>query len=65
LSYPPLPTTNLLGFHGWRRRIDLIEGKLRRWILFGFDTSVKFKPTDVTLKLCEEAGTDFAQALKS
>jgi hypothetical protein len=32
----------------------------------GFDTiRVKFKPTDVTLQQCKEAGTDFAQALKS
>jgi len=32
---------------------------------FGFDTiRVKFKPNEVTLKYCEEAGTDFAQALK-
>jgi hypothetical protein len=32
----------------------------------GFDTiRVKFKPTDVTLQQCKEAGTDFAQALKA
>jgi flavin reductase (DIM6/NTAB) family NADH-FMN oxidoreductase RutF len=44
----------------------LIEGKLRdAGYSFGFDPiRVKFKPTDVTLKYCEEAGTDFAQALK-
>ena len=64
-------TTNKLagvfGSYGWSgEAIDLIEGKLTdAGYRFGFDTlRVKFKPTDVTLKLCEEAGTDFAQALK-
>lgn len=44
----------------------MLEGKLRdAGYQFGFDPiRVKFKPTDVTLKYCEEAGTDFAQALK-
>jgi flavorubredoxin/flavin reductase (DIM6/NTAB) family NADH-FMN oxidoreductase RutF len=57
----------VFGSYGWSgEAIDLIEGKLRdAGYRFGFDTlRVKFKPTDVTLKLCEEAGTDFAQALK-
>ena len=32
---------------------------------FGFEPiRVKFKPTELTLKTCEEAGTDFAQAVK-
>ena len=57
----------VFGSYGWSgEAIDLIEGKLTdAGYRFGFETlRVKFKPTDVTLKLCEEAGTDFAQALK-
>lgn len=57
----------VFGSYGWSgEAIDLIEGKLKdAGYRFGFETlRVKFKPTDVTLKLCEEAGTDFAQALK-
>jgi len=70
IVYPLLPTTKLAGVlvpMAWSgEAIDLIEGKLKvLWISFGFETlRVKFKPTDVTLKLCEEAGTDFAQTLK-
>jgi flavorubredoxin/flavin reductase (DIM6/NTAB) family NADH-FMN oxidoreductase RutF len=55
------------GSFGWSgEAVDLIEGKLKdAGYQFGFDTiRVKFKPNDVTLQLCEEAGTDFAQALK-
>ncbi len=57
----------VFGSFGWSgEAIDLLESKLRNaGYRFGFETlRVKFKPTDVTLKLCEEAGTDFAQALK-
>lgn len=57
----------VFGSYGWSgEAIDLIEGKLKdAGYRFGFETlRVKFKPTDVTLQLCEEAGTDFAQALK-
>ena len=57
----------VFGSFGWSgEAIDLIEGKFRdAGYQFGFETiRVKFKPTDATLKLCEEAGTDFAQALK-
>ncbi len=57
----------VFGSFGWSgEAIDLIEGKFRdAGFQFGFDTiRVKFKPTDAILKLCEEAGTDFAQALK-
>lgn len=57
----------VFGSFGWSgEAIDLIEGKFRdAGYKFGFETTrVKFKPTDATLKLCEEAGTDFAQALK-
>jgi flavorubredoxin/flavin reductase (DIM6/NTAB) family NADH-FMN oxidoreductase RutF len=57
----------VFGSYGWSgEAIDLLEGKLKdAGYRFGFETiRVKFKPTDVTLKYCEEAGTDFAQALK-
>ncbi|MHC5852869.1 diflavin flavoprotein [Nostoc sp.] len=55
------------GSFGWSgEAVDLIENKLKdAGYRFGFDTiRVKFKPDDATLQLCEEAGTDFAQALK-
>ncbi len=57
----------VFGSFGWSgEAIDLLEGKFKdAGYRFGFDTiRVKFKPTEVTLKLCEEAGTDFAQAVK-
>ncbi|MEH2117715.1 diflavin flavoprotein [Nostoc sp.] len=57
----------VFGSFGWSgEAVDLIEGKLKdAGYRFGFDTiRVKFKPNDVTLQLCEEAGTDFAQGLK-
>jgi flavorubredoxin/flavin reductase (DIM6/NTAB) family NADH-FMN oxidoreductase RutF len=57
----------VFGSYGWSgEAVDLIEGKLKdAGYRFGFDTiRVKFKPNDTTLQLCEEAGTDFAQALK-
>ncbi|NES24443.1 MAG: FprA family A-type flavoprotein, partial [Symploca sp. SIO3E6] len=55
------------GSFGWSgEAIDLIESKFRdAGYQLGFETiRVKFKPTEVTLQYCEEAGTDFAQALK-
>lgn len=57
----------VFGSYGWSgEAIDEIESKLQdAGYRFGFDTiRVKFKPTDVTLQQCKEAGTDFAQALK-
>jgi flavorubredoxin/flavin reductase (DIM6/NTAB) family NADH-FMN oxidoreductase RutF len=57
----------VFGSYGWSgEAVDLIEGKLKdAGYRFGFDTiRVKFKPNDVTLQTCEEAGTDFAQGLK-
>lgn len=57
----------VFGSFGWSgEAIDLLENKFRdAGYRFGFETiRVKFKPTEQTLKLCEEAGTDFAQALK-
>ncbi|URD53153.1 diflavin flavoprotein [Chroococcidiopsis sp. CCNUC1] len=57
----------VFGSFGWSgEAIELIEGKLKdAGYRFGFDPiRVKFKPTDVTLQLCEETGTDFAQSVK-
>ncbi|WP_353930031.1 diflavin flavoprotein [Okeanomitos corallinicola TIOX110] len=57
----------VFGSYGWSgEALDLVEGKLRdAGYRFGFETlKVKFKPDEVTLKLCEEIGTDFAQSLK-
>ncbi len=57
----------VFGSFGWSgEAIDLLETKFRdAGYRFGFETiRVKFKPTDITLKTCEEAGTDFAQAIK-
>jgi flavorubredoxin/flavin reductase (DIM6/NTAB) family NADH-FMN oxidoreductase RutF len=59
--------TGVFGSFGWSgEAIDLLENKLRdAGYEFGFDTlRVKFKPTEVTLKTCEEIGLDFAQTLK-
>jgi len=57
----------VFGSYGWSgEAIDLLEQKIQdAGFRFGFDPiRVKFKPTDQTLKYCEEAGTDFAQKLK-
>jgi flavorubredoxin/flavin reductase (DIM6/NTAB) family NADH-FMN oxidoreductase RutF len=57
----------VFGSFGWSgEAIDLLESKFRdAGYRFGFETiRVKFKPTEVTLKTCEEAGTDFAQTIK-
>ena len=57
----------VFGSYGWSgEAIDLLENKFRDGgYQFGFDPiKVKFKPTQATLKTCEEAGTDFAQAVK-
>lgn len=55
------------GSFGWSgEAIDLLDGKFKdAGYQMGFDPiRIKFKPTDVTLKTCEETGTDFAQAIK-
>ncbi len=55
------------GSFGWSgEAVDLLENKFRNaGYKFGFEPiRVKFTPTDAVLKTCEEAGTDFAQALK-
>ena len=57
----------VFGSYGWSgEAIDLLEQKFRDGgYRFGFEPiRVKFKPTELTLKTCEEAGTDFAQAVK-
>jgi flavorubredoxin/flavin reductase (DIM6/NTAB) family NADH-FMN oxidoreductase RutF len=57
----------VFGSFGWSgEAIDLLETKLKdAGYKLGFDPiRVKFKPTEITLKECEETGTDFAQALK-
>lgn len=57
----------VFGSFGWSgEAIDLLESKFKDGgYRFGFDTiRVKFKPTEAVLKTCEEAGTDFAQALR-
>ncbi|MEH2069282.1 MAG: diflavin flavoprotein [Nostoc sp.] len=57
----------VFGSFGWSgEAVDLIESKLKdAGYRFGFESiRVKFKPDDATLQLCEQAGTDFAQALK-
>jgi flavorubredoxin/flavin reductase (DIM6/NTAB) family NADH-FMN oxidoreductase RutF len=57
----------VFGSYGWSgEAVDEVESKLQQaGYRFGFDTiRVKFKPTDVILQQCKEAGTDFAQALK-
>jgi flavorubredoxin/flavin reductase (DIM6/NTAB) family NADH-FMN oxidoreductase RutF len=57
----------VFGSFGWSgEAIDLLENKFRNaGYSFGFEPiRIKFKPTDTILKTCEEAGTDFAQALK-
>jgi flavorubredoxin/flavin reductase (DIM6/NTAB) family NADH-FMN oxidoreductase RutF len=62
-----LKLAGVFGSYGWSgEAIDLLESKLKdAGFQFGFDPiRVKFKPTAATLKECEEAGTDFAQALK-
>ncbi|MGK7914513.1 MAG: flavin reductase [Prochloraceae cyanobacterium] len=57
----------VFGSYGWSgEAIDMLETKFRdAGYKFGFEPiRVKFAANDVTLKYCEEAGTDFAQALK-
>ncbi|MGB3759639.1 MAG: diflavin flavoprotein [Rivularia sp. (in: cyanobacteria)] len=57
----------VFGSYGWSgEAFDLIEGKLRdAGFKFGFDTfKARFKPSDKTLKECEETATDFAQTLR-
>ncbi|MEI6380398.1 MAG: diflavin flavoprotein [Cyanobacteriota bacterium ELA615] len=57
----------VFGSYGWSgEAIDILENKFKdAGYRFGFETiRVKFKPDEAILKICEEAGTDFAQSLK-
>lgn len=57
----------VFGSYGWSgEAVDELESKLLdAGYRLGFESiRAKFKPTDVTLQQCKEAGTDFAQALK-
>jgi flavorubredoxin/flavin reductase (DIM6/NTAB) family NADH-FMN oxidoreductase RutF len=57
----------VFGSYGWSgEAIDLLEEKLKNaGYTFGFaPIRVKFTPSDAILQQCEEAGIDFAQALK-
>jgi len=57
----------VFGSFGWSgEAIDFLEGKFKdAGYRLGFESiRVKFTPTDMILKSCEEAGTDFAQALR-
>ncbi|MEO1430737.1 MAG: diflavin flavoprotein [Cyanobacteria bacterium J06633_8] len=57
----------VFGSFGWSgEAVDILESKLKdAGFRFGFEPiRVKFKPNEKTLQMCEEAGVDFAQALK-
>jgi flavorubredoxin/flavin reductase (DIM6/NTAB) family NADH-FMN oxidoreductase RutF len=57
----------VFGSFGWSgEAVDIIAGKLKDagYILAFEPIRIKFTPTEATLQLCEETGTDFAQALK-
>jgi len=64
---PKTQLAAVFGSFGWSgEAVDLLENKFRNaGYKFGFEPiRVKFTPTDAVLKTCEEAGTDFAQAIK-
>jgi len=64
---PKTKPAGVFGSFGWSgEAIDIIHNKLKdAGYSFAFEPiRVKFKPTEATLQLCEETGTDFAQALK-
>ena len=57
----------VFGSFGWSgEAVDMMEGKLKdAGFRFAFDAiRVKFKPTEAVLQMCEESGTDLAQAIK-
>jgi flavorubredoxin/flavin reductase (DIM6/NTAB) family NADH-FMN oxidoreductase RutF len=57
----------VFGSYGWSgEAVDIISGKLKDagYTLAFEPIRIKFTPTEATLQLCEETGTDFAQALK-
>jgi flavorubredoxin/flavin reductase (DIM6/NTAB) family NADH-FMN oxidoreductase RutF len=58
----------VFGSFGWSgEAVDIIADKLKdAGFTLGFEPiRVKFTPTETTLQMCEETGTDFAQALKA
>jgi flavorubredoxin/flavin reductase (DIM6/NTAB) family NADH-FMN oxidoreductase RutF len=57
----------VFGSYGWSgEAVDIISGKLKDagYTLAFEPIRIKFTPTKATLQICEETGTDFAQALK-
>ena len=57
----------VFGSFGWSgEAVDLMESRLKDGgFSFAFDAvRCKFKPTEATLQVCEESGTDLAQAVK-
>ncbi len=57
----------VFGSYGWSgEAVDIIAGKLKDsgYTLAFEPIRIKFTPTEATLQICEETGTDFAQALK-
>jgi flavorubredoxin/flavin reductase (DIM6/NTAB) family NADH-FMN oxidoreductase RutF len=57
----------VFGSYGWSgEAVEIIVGKLQdAGYTLGFEPiRIKFTPTQSTLQMCEETGTDFAQALK-
>jgi len=59
--------SGVFGSFGWSgEAVDLMESRLKDGgFNFAFDpVRCKFKPTEATLQICEESGTDLAQAVK-
>jgi flavorubredoxin/flavin reductase (DIM6/NTAB) family NADH-FMN oxidoreductase RutF len=59
--------SGVFGSFGWSgEAVDLMESRLKDGgFNFAFDAiRCKFKPTEATLQVCEESGTDLAQAVK-
>ncbi|TYQ25056.1 diflavin flavoprotein [Pseudanabaena sp. UWO310] len=57
----------VFGSYGWSgEAVDIISGKLKDagYTLAFEPIRIKFTPTEATLQICEETGTDFAQMLK-
>jgi len=57
----------VFGSYGWSgEAVDIISGKLKDagYTLAFEPIRIKFTPTEATLQVCEETGTDFAQTLK-
>ncbi len=69
LSHAPKSAiAGVFGSFGWSgEAVDIIADKLKdSGFSLGFEPiKIKFAPTEATIQLCEEAGTDFAQTLKA